>query len=411
MSARTYWLWLAAKEDIPPLLAMQLLERFGTPEHLYAMDRTALTTATRLSKRQIDALSDKRLDAAEAIEYDCERLNIAILTLEDSAYPERLKQIPDPPMVLYLRGTLPNLERAPGISIVGTRKCTPYGLSAAERFGGGLAAAGFTIISGMARGVDAAAARGALRVGGKTIAVLAGGVNICYPPEHNFLMGDILLSGAVISENPPGTQHEGWRFPIRNRIMSGMSAAALIVEAPSRSGALITARRALDQGREVFAVPGAIDAPASQGCNDLIHDGQAALVRRPEDIIDELAGLLREAPDEERVRAVFERETGEASKPAESPVSLWDKIMRREARKAEPQIQQDSAHEAPEQKRLPEGLSEDEQRVAYAVQKGASTPDEIIEETGLSASRVMTLLTLLELQGTLGREAGRIVLM
>lgn len=416
MAQRIYWLWLSLKSEISTILASELLARFGTPEHVYTMNREELIADTRLSKKQVDALCDKSLKAAEAVEYDCERLQVAMLTLADSAYPDRLRQIADPPLVLYVRGTLPNLDRAPGVAIVGTRGCTSYGIAAAERFAGGLAAAGFTVVSGMARGVDTAAARGALRAGGQTIAVLAGGVNICYPPENNFLMGDILLSGAVISENPPGTTSDGWRFPVRNRIISGLSAAALIVEAPERSGALITARLALEQGRDVFAVPGSIDAPMSVGCNRLIRHGEAMLVTQPSDILEELRGLLRDTPDEKRVRAVFERETGEAGRAPESPVSLWDKILSREkAKKTDaPGVASEVTTKQTDEggpKTLPEGLNEEETMVARAVLDGAATPDEIIEVTALAASRVMTTLTLLELDGVLGRENGRIILL
>lgn len=415
MTGREYYLWLAAKEELSALQKHQLLDRFGTPAHLFAMSRAELTEAAGLAKRQTDVLGDKNLARTHAILYDCDKLGISILTLEDAGYPAALRRIPDPPLVLYVKGTLPDLERAPGVGIVGTRKATPYGLMAAERFGSGLAAAGFTVISGMALGADTAAARGALGAGGKTVAVLAGGLNICYPPENNFLMGDILLSGAVISENPPGTRHDGFRFPIRNRIISGLSRGVLIAEAPVRSGALITAHLALDQGREVFAIPGAINAPNSAGCNQLIRDGEAALVTSPTDIIRELGGVLPEKPDTVRVRAVFERESGTAGRPPESPVSLWDKILSRERQAESPSASTPAAMEAELPARaapvaLPDTLTDEQRQIAQAVLGGANTPESILEVTDLPAARVMTALTLLELDGVLGRENGVIVI-
>ena len=397
MSGRAYWLWLAAKEELTALVKNQLLDRFGTPGHLYAMSRAELAASTGLTKRQVDALSDKSMERARAIAYDCEALGISIVTLADAEYPSILRRIPDPPLVLYVKGRLPDLEQTSGIGIVGTRKATPYGLMAAEHFGYGLAKAGCTVVSGMALGADGAAARGALKAGGKTIAVLAGGLNICYPPEHNFLMGDILLSGAVISENPPGTPHDGFRFPIRNRIISGLSRGVLVVEAPLRSGALITARLALDQGREVFAVPGAINAPGSAGCNRLIRDGEAALVTEPRDIIGELSVFPQQMAE-----PVWDEpeDAGEEEKPSD----LWDKILQKKTE--EPLAAQTVSAPHP----VPAELSDEQKQIVQAVADGADTPEGILEVTDLPASRVMTALTMLELDGVLARENGRIVI-
>lgn len=397
MSGRAYWLWLAAKEELTALVKNQLLDRFGTPEHLYAMSRAELISSTGLTKRQVDVLSDKRMERARAIAYDCETLGISIVTLADAEYPPILRRIPDPPLVLYVKGRLPDLEQTPGIGIVGTRKATPYGLMAAEHFGYGLAKAGCTVVSGMALGADGAAARGALKAGGKTVAVLAGGLNICYPPEHNFLMGDILLSGAVISENPPGTPHDGFRFPIRNRIISGLSRGVLVVEAPLRSGALITARLALDQGREVFAVPGAINAPGSAGCNRLIRDGEAALVTEPRDIIGEFGGFPQQMAE-----PVWDEP--EDAEEEEKPSDLWDKILQKKTK--EPLAVQTASAPRP----VPADLSDEQKQIVQAVVDGADTPEGILEVTDLPASRVMTALTMLELDGVLARENGRIVI-
>ena len=397
MSGRAYWLWLAAKEELTALVKNQLLDRFGTPEHLYAMSRAELAASTGLTKRQVDALSDKSMERARAIAYDCEALGISIVTLADAEYPSILRRIPDPPLVLYVKGRLPDLEQTSGIGIVGTRKATPYGLMAAEHFGYGLAKAGCTVVSGMALGADGAAARGALKAGGKTIAVLAGGLNICYPPEHNFLMGDILLSGAVISENPPGTPHDGFRFPIRNRIISGLSRGVLVVEAPLRSGALITARLALDQGREVFAVPGAINAPGSAGCNRLIRDGEAALVTEPRDIIGEFGGFPQQMAE-----PVWDEP--EDAEEEEKPSDLWDKILQKKTK--EPLAVQTASAPRP----VPADLSDEQKQIVQAVVDGADTPEGILEVTDLPASRVMTALTMLELDGVLARENGRIVI-
>ena len=254
MSSRLSYVWLATRRGVSAGTAASLLRAFGSPEAVFAADRAALTTARDcpLRKVQVDALCDKNTEEAERILAQCAKDGIQIITLGDSAYPDRLCAIENPPVVLYVRGKWPDFDVMPGIAVVGTREATPYGLKTAEHIGSVLARAGFITVSGMALGNDGAAHRGALRAGGLTVAVLAGGVDVCYPPQHRSLMGDILLSGAIISEYPPGTEPRGEHYHARNRIISGLSVATVIVEAPGyRSGALITARAALDQGRDV----------------------------------------------------------------------------------------------------------------------------------------------------------------
>ena len=222
-------------------------------------------------------------------------------------------------------------------------------------------------VSGMALGNDGAAHRGALKAGGLTVAVLAGGPDVCYPPQHRSLMGDILLMGAIISEYPPGTEPHGRNYHQRNRIISGLSVASVIVEASDwRSGALITARHALDQGRDVYAVPGPIDAPQSQSCNELIAKGEAALLTSPTVLVREYSGMMTE----QAVQQAFRRQTGEYPEPAAR--SAWEDIRRREqqaekrraaaAEKAKAEPKQPSAAAKP----LPDGLNEDEKDHRHA---------------------------------------------
>ena len=403
MSKLSYWLWLAAKDELTALVKNQLLECFGSPEHLFAMSRQEFIEKTRLNKKQIDALSDKSLQRADAIQFDCEKLGISILTMEDSAYPEILCSIPDPPIILYVKGKIPDLERKPAVGIVGTRKATPYGMTMAGEFGKQLASAGMTIVSGMALGIDGAAMRGAISAGGKTIAVLAGGINICYPPEHNFLMGDIQLTGAVISENPPSTPHKGFLFPIRNRIISGLSRAVLVVEAPARSGALITAHEALEQGREVFAIPANIDAPNSMGCNHLIRDGEAAIACEPNDILREVGlspiyGSKKPIKQPEQVH-YDDKQTVE---------EMWNRILKHEEKteknKSEKQeTTQKHAH-------IPQLQNENQKAIIDIILNGAETPEDILEQLDLPVARVMTELTMMELDGILKRENGIITI-
>ena len=403
MSKLSYWLWLAAKDELTALVKNQLLECFGSPEHLFAMSRQEFIEKTRLNKRQIDALSDKSLQRADAIQFDCEKLGISILTMEDSAYPEILCSIPDHPIILYAKGKIPDLERKPAVGIVGTRKATPYGMTMAGEFGKQLASAGMTIVSGMALGIDGAAMRGAISAGGKTIAVLAGGINICYPPEHNFLMGDIQLTGAIISENPPSTPHKGFLFPIRNRIISGLSRAVLVVEAPARSGALITAHEALEQGREVFAIPANIDAPNSMGCNHLIRDGEAAIACEPNDILREVGlspiyGSKKPIKQPEQVH-YDDKQTVE---------EMWNRILKHEEKNEENKAEKQE--NTPKHANIPQLQNENQKAIVDIILNGAETPEDILEQIDLPVARVMTELTMMELDGILKRENGIITI-
>ncbi len=397
MSRLSYWLWLSSKEELTALIKFQLLECFGSAEHLFAMSRQELIEKTRLNKKQIDALSDKSLKRADEIQFNCEKLGITILTIEDTAYPEILCSIPDPPIILYVKGKIPDLERRPAIGIVGTRRATPYGMTIAGEFGKQLATAGMTVVSGMALGIDGAAMRGAISAGGKTIAVFAGGLNICYPPEHNFLMGDIQLTGAVISENPPSTPHKGFLFPIRNRIISGLSRAVLVVEAPARSGALITAHQALDQGRDVFAIPANIDAPNSMGCNHLIRDGEAAIACEPNDILREVGlspiyGSKKPIKQPEQIH-YDDRQTIE---------EMWNRILKHNDN--EEQNQEKQNINKPDC--IPELQNQDQKEIIEAILNGAETAEDILEQLDLPVARVMTELTMMELDGILKRENG-----
>ncbi len=216
-----------------------------------------------------------------------EKAGVQAYTWEDAEYPARLKEVDDKPPVLYVRGELRSEDEA-AVAIVGTREATPYGRQAAEHFASDLAANGVTVVSGLARGIDAVAHRAALAVDGRTIAILACGLDIVYPPEHAKLAREISEHGALLSDYPLGIQPRSEFFPRRNRILSAVSLGVLVVEGTETSGALLTARYALDQNREVFAVPGSIYAPTHRGVNKLIQEGEAKLVSSTEDILQEL---------------------------------------------------------------------------------------------------------------------------
>ena len=279
------WLRLTLAPGIGGETQRKLLSAFGLPDRIFSASVATLTRTILL--KQAEQLfsydSQEKIDAALA--WAAEPGN-AILTLADAAYPQRLLDAPDPPTVLYVKGRT-ELLNAPALAIVGSRNATPQGESNAEAFAATLADAGLTIVSGLALGIDAAAHRGGLRGKGSTIAVIGTGIDRVYPARNQSLARDIAEHGAIVSEFPLGTPALRENFPRRNRIISGLARGCLVVEAAERSGSLITARLAGEQGRDVFAIPGSIHSPLSKGCHKLIRQG-AKLVDDARDILDEL---------------------------------------------------------------------------------------------------------------------------
>jgi DNA processing protein len=287
---------LASVPGLGSPLRRRLLARFGSAEAIFAADQRALTAVEKVTPTVAAAITEHAgAAAAEQLLADCRRHRIDILPEGSPGYPRLLSQIDDPPDILYLRGQLEPTDGL-AVAIVGARHATAYGKRAAEQLAGGLARAGCTVISGLARGIDAAAHRGAIAAGGRTLAVLGSGLLEVYPPEHHELALEVSEHGAVISECPPFAQPHAGAFPRRNRIVSGLSLGTVVVQASGRSGALITARLAGEQGREVFAVPGPIDCRVSAGCHKLIRDG-ATLVTNVDEILEELGPLFETVTD------------------------------------------------------------------------------------------------------------------
>jgi DNA processing protein len=286
MTEVAYWLGFNLVAGIGPARFRRLLNYFGSAEQAWRAGPRDLAAAG-LDGRTIETLVMRRgrLDLGREME-KLERARVSIVTLQDERYPPLLKHIADAPPLLYVRGGLQAGDDL-AIAVVGTRRASAYGRQACERIVGEVAGQGVTIISGLARGIDAIAHRAALAAGGRTIAVVACGVDIVYPAEHRALASEIEAHGAVISEYPLGTPPEPGNFPARNRIISGMARLTLVVEAGETSGALITAGFALDQGRDVLAVPGSIFSPGCVGTNRLIQQG-AKLVQEARDVLDEL---------------------------------------------------------------------------------------------------------------------------
>ena len=295
MKDRLFEIWFALRCGVGNREFPQLLECFGTPYDLYKADENELESLP-CSQSLKARLADKSLGEATRIMEFCRETGVGILFWQDENYPASLRPLRDPPVLLYYRGKLPDLSRRLCISVVGTRSMSEYGKRIAYKIGYELGAAGTVVVSGMALGNDGVAAAGAILSGGSTIAVLGCGIDVTYPREHGRLFTEITARGAVMTEFAPGTPPEGKNFPIRNRIISGLSQGTVVVEGDLRSGALITARTAILQGRDIYAFPGNVGETNSAGTNKLISDG-AAMILRARDLLDNYAFLYGDALD------------------------------------------------------------------------------------------------------------------
>ena len=392
MASLKYWLWLTSLEGLTIRQRLALLEHFGQPEKIYFGESGEYALVEGMTRQGLTALEDKSLDRADKILGDCERLGLQILTIRDAAYPDRLRNISDPPLVLYVQGRMPLFDDEVAIAMVGSRKASPYAQMMGEKLAFQMAGLGALIVSGLAAGGDAAAHRGALRAGGLTVAVIGGGHDIIYPARNRGLYEDIAVRGAILSEYPPGTEHEGSHFPVRNRIISGLSLGVVVMEAPERSGALITASRALDQGRDVFAMPGQMDDWHCAGSNKLLRDG-AGVVTDAWDILSHYAGRYPH-----KIRGIRKEEPAkfgppEGTAPAAAP-----------AEKAE--------EKAPDLPVLDlssgdHSLTDDQIRIVRALQGRTVQVDDLIEETQIPTRRVLSALTMLELDRIVIQSEGK----
>jgi DNA processing protein len=403
-----YWLWLSALRQIGADRVCDLIDRFGTPENVFFADDADLRGVEGLNKAQLQELCLRDLAGAERVLEQCDRLGLRVLTMQDADYPERLKNIPSPPSVLYVKGRLPALDEEAALTVVGSRRATPYGLQATARLCYGLARAGMLIVSGLADGIDAQAHTGALQAGAPTVAVLGCGVDIVYPESNRALYEDIAAMGALISEYPPGTRPLGGHFPARNRILSGVSLGTLVVEAPQFSGSLITAGHALEQGRDVFAVPGNIDAPESAGSNRLIADSAAQLVTGPRDILNAYEALYphKITLNDHRPQALI----GYNKRPVQAerePLALVADTVETPRRKAPRAPKKAESPKAVDLSERIKDFTPDQKAIMIAIAGQPRHVDEIVEQTDLPASRVLRALTLLELNGAVKQRPGK----
>lgn len=353
-------LQLNLTSGVGPRIRSLLLNRFGTAQAVFAASGSELLSVEGVGpKVSAEITRGRGYTSAEEEWARCRQTGTDLIFQNSPRYPASLRETHDPPLVLYVQGTIQESDLL-AVGIVGARQCTIYGRQQAHRIAGQLARAGITVVSGLARGIDGAAHRGALEAGGRTLAVCAPGLSQIYPPEHRGLAEEITRQGALLTESPMGRSALRGLFPQRNRIIAGLSLGVLIVEATRNSGALHTARHAMEQGRDVFAIPGRIDSIASEGCHDLIRDG-AMLVRSVEDILEALG------PGVNKVR------TG-------------------------PQTVVAVAREL--------NLNEHEQLILNLIDFAPTTIDAVLSRANMESSRVLSTLTVLEMKRLVRRMPG-----
>ena len=365
MDSLVYWVWLSSIPALGAVRGRKLLEFFVTPEGIWRANRSSLLKVQDMGPVLVERLMDPvlRLEAEKHLK-NMDKANVSAITLDNPEYPALLKEIYDPPLVIYKKGKFVTNKC---IAVIGSRRASEYGLGVAEKLAYDLAGYGINVVSGLARGIDSRAHEGALRASGTTTAVLGCGVDVIYPPENEYLYRKIIDSGALISEYLPGYPPLPGNFPARNRIISGLCSGVVVIEANEKSGSLITANFALEQGRDVFSVPGNIGNTNSKGTNRLIREG-AKIVTGVKDILDEINFF----------------ESNKRQNPA-------DKVMR------------------PLEKFIisTDNLRDDEKKIINALYSGELHIDTLSQKTGIDAKTLNSLLIILELNGFVEQKAGK----
>ncbi len=408
MRDNLYWVWLAERLGAGNKRVREVIDRFGSAFDIYRTDPDVFSVLDKGRSKMGTSLGDKNLSDSVRICEACERLGVEIISIADERYPKRLAGIQNPPVVLYVRGKLPDLNDRLCIGVVGTRKMSEYGCRATYTISYGLAATGAVTVSGMASGVDSVTAVATFAAGGHTVAVLGCGIDRAYPAENRLIYNELLSKGTIVSEYPPGTAPTRYTFPMRNRIISGLSQGVFVVEADMRSGAMITARDALLQGRTLFALPGNVGEANSNGTNQMIRDG-AFSVTCAEDILREFLPLYSDAVDVSLISgadktpkydtAVLQKYGIIHVPEAKTDAELWQtEISRQKSAK-------------PAEKVAAEKKESDGSREAYAsldpslkavydkMPAGESVSIDRLTGDGLGAGDVIAALTLLEIEG------------
>ena len=385
-----YWIWFAQLKGLNLWTKHQLLQQFHDPEEIYQAQTTDMPAEVA------KALQEKDLTEASGIYDKCRKLNIRILTCADTAYPERLRYIEDPPVLLYVKGMLPDWQVQPVIGVVGTRKASTYGLQIARQLSAQIATCGGLVVSGVATGIDAAAMEGALDAGKCTVGVLGGGVDVVYPAGNRSLYRRTEEKGCMLSEYPPGARPFPGNFLHRNRIISGISDGVLIVEAPARSGALNTARHAFSQGRDMFVVPGNLGVDSCQGSNALLQEGAYAALSGW-DVVKQYENIYPGAVENRPVVLSRPAESSYA-KVAQQP-NVPEK--RKDKNESLPKNAIDNQNKSTYSviNKRPVNLSEQEQAVLELISDVPTLADSIMDAADLPSGNVQSILTRLAIKG------------
>lgn len=388
-----YWLWLSTSPRIGPRAITSLLKYYGSPKNMYL---APLGEITRLLPRNIEGaeeLERRDLDAAKRILEKCDDSGIDVITIDEPAYPERLRNIHLPPAVIYVKGKLPDMDCEPAIAVIGTRKATPYGIKMGMRMGYEIAKCGASVISGLTAGIDSAAAEGALLADGKVVGVLG----LPHDKDKSRFSAEVAMRGALISEYAPGTKPYSSFFRARNRITSGLSLGVTVIEAPLKSGTRLFVSEAADQGKEIFAVPGNADQPNCEGTNLLIKEGTKPVTNGWE-VVCEFASAY---PN--RLRHVeFDMPKGVLPTSQEKPKNAP------KAEKTQKKVV-DKADEAAyiDLKKQLDDLSPSQVKIVGAMDEPSMHVDTIIERTALAPAKVLADLTLLQIKGYVRQETGK----
>ena len=388
-----YWLWLSSLTEVNLNSIAALLDKFKTPEAAFHSPQGAILAVEGIRQSDAEILERRDLTAARAIPEKCIRAGARVITMEDAEYPQRLKEIYAPPVVLYVRGKLPQIDREVPVAVVGTRNASPYGLKMGKSIAYEISKSGGVVVSGLTAGIDASAAEGALLAGGVCIGVLGTPIDAA----RNNLACSVCETGALISEYAPGTHQMKTFFRARNRISAGISVGVVAVEAPEKSGTRLFVAEALEQGKQIFAVPGNADSENSAGTLRFLKEG-AQLVTHGWEVAEELNRVYPGILDISVRDTVPEFSCGQESNP--QPVQ----IRQKKAKRIREAVKQTEPDKAP--RRAIQDLSEIQQKIVDAVTQGRTTVDAIIDATGLSAPVVFAQLTLLEIKGVVKKDPG-----
>ncbi len=414
-----YWIWLSECFGIAPKDFPTFVSKFDSPYEVYMMSDEETSQIDGITALHRARLCDKSLERAYSILKHCKVNGISVIPYTSAEYPARLRTIEDPPVLLYCLGKMPRMDSCLCIGMVGTRSMSEYGKQTAYKISYELAASGACIVSGMALGVDGVCACGAIEAGGRTVAVLGCGVSVVYPREHRGLMGIIQRHGAVISEFSPMTPPEAGNFPIRNRIISGLSQGVVVVEAASRSGALITARKAVSQGRTLFAVPGKVGDAQSSGPNDLIRNG-ANIVLCAEDVLaryEFLYGYMinrnklaqaqkRSALGEKTLKRYGVACAGSREKREAPRQDVPSKNEHKVTKQSTPPQKEEAVMAREDRENVLGGLDQTTRKIYDCLPDEGSTTTDKLAQMGLSVSDIASALTMLEIFGLIEQLPG-----